>query len=50
MIDIFFNKSTFDITGWRTIDIYQNTSFTTLKNIFINQIIEPDTFNLPKFN
>ena len=50
IIDVFFNKSTFDITGWRTIDIYQNTSFTTLKNIIINQVIEPSTFNLPKFN
>ena len=50
IIDVFFNKSTFNITGWRTVDIYQNTSFTTLKNIIINQIIEPGTFNLPKFN
>mgnify|MGYP001229876633 FL=1 len=49
-IDIFFNKFTFNLAGWQTQDIYQNTNFTVLSNIVINKKIENKIFNLPKLD
>ena len=49
-IDFFFDKNTFDIAGWQTLDIYQNISVTFLSNIVINKKIENKIFNLPKLD
>ena len=35
-ISLFFNKETFDLIGWQTIDLYQNLSITYLLNISKN--------------
>ena len=49
-VDIFFNKNTFNLTGWQTLDIYQNLSLTNIYNVKINQKIEDNIFKLPKMN
>ena len=49
-IDIFFDKNSFNIAGWQTVDIYQNLSFTILSNITTNQKIKANIFELPKFD
>ena len=49
-VDIFFNKSTLNLTGWQTLDIYQNLSLTNIYNVKINQKIEDNIFRLPKMN
>ena len=49
-ISLFFNKKTFDLIGWQTIDMYQNLSITYLSNINKNQKLNSDLFKLPKAN
>ena len=49
-VDIFFNKNTFNLTGWQTLDIYQNLILTNIYNVKINQKIEDNIFKLPKMN
>ena len=49
-INIFFDKKTFNLIGWQTLDVYQNLNFTFLSDIVINQEIEANTFKLPKLN
>ena len=49
-IDIFFDKKTFNLKGWQTLDIYQNISVTNISNLVINQEIDVDQFILPKPN
>ena len=49
-IDIFFDKKTFNLKGWQTLDIYQNISVTNISNLIINQEIDVDQFTLPKPN
>jgi len=49
-IDFFFDKKSLNITGWQTLDIYQNKSFTVLSNIITNQDIDSNLFKLPKSN
>lgn len=49
-IEIFFDKLTFNLIGWRTKDIYQNISATYLNSIKVNQIINEDLFKLPLQN
>ena len=46
-IIIFFDSQTFDMMGWQTKDIYQNTNITILSSIKKNEIIEKDIFKLP---
>jgi outer membrane lipoprotein-sorting protein len=46
-IIIFFDSQTFDLMGWQTKDIYQNTNITILSSIKKNDIIEKDIFKLP---
>ena len=46
-IIIFFDSQTFDLMGWQTKDIYQNTNITILSSIKKNEIIEKDIFKLP---
>lgn len=49
-INIFFNSQTFNLNGWQTKDIYQNSNITTLSSIKINQEITKNIFKLPLQN
>ena len=49
-IDVFFDKDSFNVAGWQTLDIYQNISLTRIYNLVINQEINTDIFVLPKPN
>ena len=47
-INLFFDKITFNLIGWQTIDIYQNISITYLSSIKRNQKLKENLFLLPK--
>ena len=49
-INLFFDKMTFNLIGWQTIDIYQNVSITYLSSIKRNQKLKENLFLLPKKN
>ena len=49
-INLFFNNKTFNLTGWQTKDIYQNTNITYLSSIQLNQKIDKNLFKLPSQN
>ena len=49
-IDIFFDIKTFNLIGWQTKDIYQNTAVTLLYSILVNQEIKKQLFKLPAQN
>ena len=46
-IIIYFDKNTYNLIGWQTLDIYQNLSITFLSSIVKNQKIDDNLFNLP---
>ncbi len=47
-INIFFDKSTYDLVGWQTEDIYQNLVITFIYNLVKNSKIDKKLFILPK--
>ena len=47
-INIFFDKSSYDLIGWQTEDIYQNLIITYIYNIKKNMNIDEKLFKLPK--
>jgi outer membrane lipoprotein-sorting protein len=49
-INIFFDKKSLNLIGWKTEDIYQNLSVTFISSIKINQKIDKKKFKLPKNN
>ena len=49
-INLFFDKKTFNLIGWQTVDIYQNVSITYLSSIKKNQKLSKELFILPKQN
>ena len=49
-VDIFFDLKNFNLIGWQTKDIYQNTAITHLYSILINQEINKKIFELPAQN
>ena len=49
-INVFFDKATYDLVGWQTVDIYQNISITYLSSIRKNQKLKKKLFLLPKKN
>ena len=49
-INLFFDKKTFNLIGWQTIDIYQNVSITYLSSIKRNQKLKSKLFTLPNQN
>ena len=49
-INLFFDKNTYDLIGWQTLDIYQNSSTTFLSSIKKNQKIKKNLFRLPSQN
>ena len=46
-IDIFFDIKTFNLVGWKTKDIYQNTNITYLSSIETNKEITKNLFKIP---
>ena len=49
-INLFFDKKTYNLIGWQTIDIYQNVSITYLSSIKRNQKLKKEIFKLPQQN
>jgi len=49
-INVFFEKTTSNLIGWQTKDIYQNVSITLLSLIKKNEIIDEDLFTIPLQN
>tara|TARA_B100001094_G_C17972345_1_gene690939 strand:- start:102 stop:647 length:546 start_codon:yes stop_codon:yes gene_type:complete len=49
-IHVFFDDKTFNLIGWKTIDIYQNINVTYLSSVLINQQIKENLFKLPSQN
>ena len=49
-IDIFFDIENFNLIGWQTNDIYQNSTLTLLSSISINKKIDKNLFILPTQN
>ena len=49
-VNIFFDYKTLNLTGWQTMDIYQNLSITFLASIKKNQKLDNKLFILPKQN
>ena len=46
-INIFFDKFTYNLIGWQTVDIYQNLSITFMSSITKNKKIKDSLFKLP---
>ena len=49
-IDVFFDIKTFNLVGWKTKDVYQNTNITYLSSIETNKEITKNLFKLPSQN
>ena len=49
-IDVFFDIKTFNLVGWKTKDIYQNTNITYLSSIETNKEITKNLFKIPSQN
>jgi len=50
LIDIFFNIKNYELIGWQTKDIYQNTAVTLLYSTKSNQEIDEKIFKTPLQN
>ena len=50
ILNIFFEKSTLNIRGWQTEDMYQNLSVTYIFNLKTNTDVKQKIFQLPKLN
>ena len=46
-INLFFDKNTYNLIGWQTLDIYQNLSITYLNSIIKNKKLKKGLFKLP---
>ena len=49
-IDVFFDIKTFNLVGWKTKDVYQNTNITYLSSIETNKEITKNLFKIPSQN
>ena len=49
-INLFFDKNTYNLIGWQTLDIYQNLSITYLNSIIKNKKLKEGLFKLPTQN
>ena len=49
-LNIFFDRSNYNLIGWQTEDIYQNLTITYIYDLKVNQNIEDEIFKLPKNN
>tara|TARA_A100001011_G_C14133921_1_gene766679 strand:- start:391 stop:939 length:549 start_codon:yes stop_codon:yes gene_type:complete len=46
-INLFFDRDTYNLIGWQTLDIYQNLSITYLNSIIKNKKLKKNFFKLP---
>ena len=49
-IEIFFNINNYNLIGWQTKDIYQNTAVTLIFSVKLNQIVDEKIFQTPLQN
>ncbi len=49
-IEIFFNINDYNLIGWQTKDIYQNTAVTVLYSVKSNQVVNEKIFKVPLQN
>ena len=49
-IDIFFDINDYNLIGWQTKDVYQNTAVTLLYSVKSNQIVDEKIFKTPLQN
>ena len=49
-IKVFFDKEKLYLKGWQTTDIYNNSVFTEINILSVNEIIDEDLFDLKRFN
>ena len=49
-IEIFFDIDNYNLIGWQTKDIYQNTAVTLLYSIKLNQVVDEKIFKTPLQN
>ena len=49
-INLFFDKKTYNLIGWQTLDLYQNLSITYIYSIVKNQKLKNNLFKLPEQN
>ena len=49
-IEIFFNINDYNLIGWQTKDVYQNTAVTLLYSVKSNQIVDEKIFKTPLQN
>ena len=47
-INIFFDKKSYNLLGWQTLDIYQNLSITFISSLTMNDEVNNNLFILPK--
>ena len=47
-VNIFFNKNSLDLAGWKTTDAYSNEVNFLIKNVETNIFIENKIFKIPK--
>ena len=50
VINIFFDKQTFDLIGWQNRDLYQNFNITFLSSIRKNRVLPKNLFKIPSQN
>jgi len=48
LINIFFDKNSYDLIGWQTEDIYQNLVVTYIFNLKKNSKVDKKIFKLPE--
>ena len=46
-INIFFDKDSYDLIGWQTLDLYQNLNITYLSSVEKNKKLKANIFKLP---
>ena len=50
LIIVYFDRKSFDLKGWKTIDVYQNEVLFEVNNVEKNLIIDPKIFDLPNLD
>ena len=50
LVDVFFDIKNYELIGWQTKDIYQNTAVTLLYSIKLNQVVDEKIFKTPLQN
>ena len=47
-VNIFFDKNSLELMGWKTIDAYSNEVIFSIYNLETNVLIKKDFFKIPK--